>query len=160
MLRCGCTSICLADRANKSNTTTSGQLEQSSCSWGQRAEQEEQRGDTFNWRVPWFPAFYGPANSCIQAVREWELPKCNIHTTTALLWVYICISQKALQGWVSDTQTSQWFECVGVLSQPSPSQVPQLRKPIANPKEVTQGEALHCHYSTRSTHTHQSSTGQ
>lgn len=47
----GCTSICFADGAEQFKHHLFWHLEQSSCSWGH--EQEEQRGDTFNWRVPW-----------------------------------------------------------------------------------------------------------
>lgn len=154
MWRCGCTSICLADRVEQFKHSHFWHLEQSSCSWGQRAEQEEQRGDTFNWRVPWSPAFYSPANSCTQAAREWELSKTNIHVTTALLWVHVSVQPKKHHwGWVSDIQTPEWFEWVGVSSQPSPSQVPQLQNP--NPREVT--GVKHCTVTTiAGPHTHQS----
>lgn len=153
---CGCTSTCFADRFEQFKHHHFWRLEQSSCSWGQRAEQEKQRGDPFNWRVPWFLAFYSPANGCIQADREWELSKTSIHVTTALLWVNVSAHpQKHHWGWVSDTQTAESFECIGVSNQPRPSQVPQLQNPKANPKEVTW--AKHCTVTTiRGPYNHQS----
>lgn len=153
MLRCGCTSICLADRANKSNTTTSGNWSKVAAH-GVRGLSKKSREETL--LTGEFPDSLHSMALQTAVSRQSGNGNCPSAISTQPRLCCGCTSvypKKHYWGWVSDTQTSQWFECVGVLSQPSPSQVPQLRKPIANPKEVTQGEALHCHYSTRSTHT-------
>lgn len=103
--RSGCTSICFADRVEQFKHHHFWHLEQSSCLWGQRAEQEEHRGETFNWTVPSSPAFYSPAKSCIQALREQESSQTNIYVTTILLWVHVSVQPKKHHwGQVSDTQ--------------------------------------------------------
>lgn len=67
--------------------------------------------------------------------------------------VHVCTSQKAPLEMSDRHPNTRIVGACWCFNQPSPFQLPQLRKPKANPKEVTRSKAQHCHYHTRSTQT-------
>lgn len=123
---------------------------------GSGGEEEEHRGDTFNWRVPWSPASYSPANSCVQALREWELPQTNIPVTTALFWCTCLYIPKSTTG--DECLTLKHQNGLSVLmfqaSQAHPK-CPNSENQRQTPKKWPR--AKHCTVTTTpGPHTHQS----
>lgn len=139
MLRCGCTSICLADRANKSNTTTPGNWSKVAAH-GVRGLSKKSREETL--LTGEFPDSLHSMALQTAVSRQSGNGNCPSAISTQPRLCCGCTSvypKKPYWGWVSDTQTSQWFDVCWCFKPTKPIPSAPAKKTNSKPQRSDPG---------------------
>lgn len=138
MLRCGCTSICLADRANKS-TTTPGNWSKVAAH-GVRGLSKKSREETL--LTGEFPDSLHSMALQTAVSRQSGNGNCPSAISTQPRLCCGCTSvypKKPYWGWVSDTQTSQWFDVCWCFKPTKPIPSAPAKKTNSKPQRSDPG---------------------